>query len=50
MIISRLEQAKSILTAVYSYASSPINAVIILALTLIICLAPLWLRETRWRS
>jgi len=41
---SRLDEAKKTIQTIYAYASSPVGAIIILALTLIICLKPLWVK------
>lgn len=49
--VSRLDEAKGMLQTLYSYASSPIGAVTILALTLIVCLKPIWAEEVKkWTS
>ncbi|MEM2240348.1 MAG: DUF4350 domain-containing protein [Candidatus Bathyarchaeia archaeon] len=45
--MSRLDEAKEVLQTIYSYASSPVGAIAILTLTLIVCLKPLWAEEVK---
>lgn len=49
--MSRLDEAKEMLQTTYSYVSSPVGAIMILTLTLIICLKPIWAEGVKkWKS